>query len=339
MKRVLIFFISIFFLSNNVLPVAAIEGGEQKLGTNLVLPMMVENPSFPKNPLGNSFYKPSFRCSASLVTSQIILTAAHCLAQTNTSDGSLYVAISSLKLFLPGVDFNLTNSSVSVDKVVLVPGYANFWKPENNDFRTQKDDIAFIFISKPISSELANYRIEIANESEVNSIKQNGSFIEHYGYGFQSPGLGNGLPYLIKLSAHPLGSARYANNPAENSKTISTNETGTKAICSGDSGSPWYSVIDGKLKLVATTVGGSGCGNGSVNGTMGTLVYPYLDLMEREWQSYKSSLLEISPSPAPSPSQVGKKGNDKSITCIKGKTTKKIRSPIPKCPAGYKKIS
>jgi secreted trypsin-like serine protease len=332
-----IIFLSIFSLviSNSLTPAKAIEGGEQKLGTNLVLPIMVENPSFPKNPMGNSFYKPLFRCSASLITSQIILTAGHCLAQANTSDGSLYVAITSLKLFIPGVDFSLTNSAVSVDKVVLVPGYANYWKPENNDFRTQKDDIAFLFLSKPLSPELADYKIEIANEAEVNSIKQNGSLIEHYGYGFQSPGLGNGLPYLVKLQAHPLGSSRYANNPAENSKTISTNETGVKAICPGDSGGPWYSVIDGKLKLVATTVGGSGCGNGSLNGTMGTLVYPYVKLMEQEWQSFKSTIPEVVQSPKSTQTPAEK--ISKFVNCIKGKISKKVMGANPVCPKGYKK--
>jgi len=337
-----IIFLSIFSLviSNSLVPAKAIEGGEQKLGTNLVLPMMVENPSFPKNSLGNSFYKPFFRCSASLITSQIILTAAHCLAQSNTSDGSLFVAISSLKLFLPGVDFSLTNSFVSVDKVVLVPGYANYWKPEDNDFRTQKDDIAFLFISKPISPELADYKIEIANESEVNFIKQNASLIEHYGYGFQSPGSGNGLPYLIKLIAHPLGSNRFSNNPADDSKTITVDQTESKAICPGDSGSPWYSFINGKLKLVANTVSGGGCGSAATKGpAMGTLVYPYLELMEREWKIYKTSLPELVPLPTQSPSPILNKRINKSVTCIKGKTIRKISGRNPKCPIGFKKKS
>jgi secreted trypsin-like serine protease len=272
-----------------------------------------------------------------MITSQIILTAAHCVTKPDTADGSLYVPTSNIKLYPPGVDFNQSNNSISVEKVVFTSGYANVWNPANGDARTQIDDIAFLFISKPITTQLANYKIEIATESEVNSLKQNGSLIKHFGYGLQKVGFSDGKPYTVELITNPLGSARYANPAAQNSKTISTNETGSKAICPGDSGSPWYSEINGKLKLVANTVGGSGCGNGSVNGTLGTLIYPYIDLMEREWEIFKAAIPVAVPSISPSASSSKKVGT--LVTCIKGKVTKKFNSTSGKCPSGYKKSS
>jgi len=44
-------------------------------------------------------------------------------------------------------------------------------------------------------------------------------------------------------------------------------------------------------------------------------------------------------SPTPTPSAVTKPAAAKktSITCIKGKTTKKVTAVNPKCPTGYKK--
>lgn len=319
------------FLLTFIQNAKAIEGGTQVLGSKFVLPMMVDL-GLGKDAYGNPSDKTSFRCSASLITGQIILTAAHCVAKPDTSDGSLIVPITNLKLFLPGVDFNEANKSINVDKVVFTPGYANYWNPATSDARTQKDDIAFLFLSKPISQEFANYKIDIATEGEVAQMKQNGALVKHFGYGLQKIGYSDGKPYSVELVTNPLGSARYSNPAAENSKTISTNETGNKAICPGDSGSPWYSEINGTLKLVANTVGGSGCGNGSVNGALGTLVYPYLELMEKEWLLFKSSLPteEIKPSTSPT------KKVKTTIICKKGAKIKKVIALNPKCPKGYK---
>jgi secreted trypsin-like serine protease len=333
MRKLLIFLV-VIALGISLPPAKAIEGGQQALGTPLVLPMMVDL-GIGKDAFGNPSDKPSFKCSASLITSQIILTAAHCVAKPDTFDGSLNVPTTNLKLFPPGVDFNEINKAVSVEKVVFTSGYANYWNPLTGDARTQKDDIAFLFISKPLTPELAKYEIEIANQEEVASMKLNGLIVRHYGYGLQKNGYGDGKPYTVDLVTHPLGSARYGNAAAENSKTISTNETGVKAICPGDSGSPWYSDFNGKLKLVATTVGGSGCGNGSINGTLGTLIYPYLDLMDKEWEIFKASIpiqtQTISPTPVPD-KKIGR-----NLTCVKGKTIKKFVSTSGKCPRGYKK--
>jgi secreted trypsin-like serine protease len=333
MRKLQIFLI-VIALGISIPPAKAIEGGQQVLGTQLVLPMMVDL-GIGKDAFGNPSNKPSFRCSASLITSQIILTAAHCVAKPDTSDGSLYVPTTNLKLFPPGVDFNESNKAISVEKVVFTSGYANYWNPASRDARTQKDDIAFLFISKPLTPELADYKIEIANEEEVALMKQNGLIVKHYGYGFQKNGYGDGKPYTVDLVTYPLGSARYGNAAAENSKTISTNETGVKAICPGDSGSPWYSEFNGKLKLVANTVGGSGCGNGSINGTLGTLIYPYLDLMNKEWVIFKASITIQTPTISPTPTPYKKTGVN--ITCVKGKTIKKFLSTNGKCPSGYKK--
>lgn len=302
----------------------AIEGGQPVLGTPLVLPLMLETGI--KKDI-NGIDKPSFWCSASLVSSQIILTAAHCVAKRDTTDGSLAFPIEKFKILSPGSDFMLNSQYINIDKVIFTPGYANYWHPELADARTQKDDIAFLFLAKPITPELASYKVEIATEAEVNAIKSNGALIQHFGYGLQKTNLNDGKPYQIELTSNSLGSARYSNPAAENSKTISTNETGAKALCPGDSGSPWYATIDGRLKLVANTIGGSGCGGGSVNGTLGTLVYPYLDLMEREWNIFKSTL--------PSPTVIPKSG--KKIICFKGKIIKTVSGTSPKCPTGFKK--
>ena len=54
--------------------------------------------------------------------------------------------------------------------------------------------------------------------------------------------------------------------------------------------------------------------------------------------SQEASSMGISSSPSPTPSPVAK-AQLSSITCIKGKTSKKVTGINPKCPAGYKKKS
>jgi hypothetical protein len=70
---------------------------------------------------------------------------------------------------MPGVDVTSDDltTRVKVMKIVVVPGYDNIWKPELNDTRTQKDDIAFLFLEKPL---IANYQIDVATQYEANLV-------------------------------------------------------------------------------------------------------------------------------------------------------------------------
>ena len=83
-------------------------------------------------------------------------------------------------------------------KIVVVAGYDNIWKPDQNDTRTQKDDIAFLFLEKPL---VPKYQIEVATPFEVSQLKANHSPITHYGYGFQSKDKQDAMPYKITLNA------------------------------------------------------------------------------------------------------------------------------------------
>lgn len=219
-------------------------------------------------------------CSGSLINSQVVVSAAHCLGNSGMKYTSEEYYPQDLWVALPGSDLNLDykDTRVKVVKVFLTNGYDNTFDFKTENIISMKDDIAFYLLEKPL---LPKYTIEIATESDIAFIKQNRLLITHIGYGMQNPGMADGKPYLVELKSFTIGSSRYPNNPAYDTNTVASEETGDKALCGGDSGSPWYATIDGVEKLVAVTVGVSGCRgpDSGRNGTFGTVIYPYLHLI------------------------------------------------------------
>jgi hypothetical protein len=220
-------------------------------------------------------------CSASMLTERIVVTAGHCMAAEASSGGKLRFDIEQLWVTQPGADMQSDDllTRVKVSKVVLIPGYENYWEPAKNDRRTQRDDIAFVFLDQPLK---AGYLIPIASPVEVSQLKNSGALITHYGYGLQEQNKVDQNPY--KLSLRVLSSS----DPyLDATKTIFTQEDG-RALCPGDSGGPWYADFGGVTKIVAVTVAAGGCrGNLDPRSwTLGTLIHPYLDFMKIEWEKF-----------------------------------------------------
>lgn len=256
------------FSSSLIAPASAVENGTLALGDIKVVAPQLSGDRRPY-------------CSAALLSEYIVATAAHCFTQ-NTGGEDSPLRADPFTVSMPGVDVTSDDltTRVKVMKIVVVPGYDNIWKPELNDTRTQKDDIAFLFLEKPL---IANYQIDVATQYEANLLKENRSPITHYGYGLQAKDKQDGKPYKITLNA----TTRSGNPTVDYDKMFSTDEIGG-ALCGGDSGGPSYAVINGVTKLVGDTVGANGCRDG-LNGRsidMHTLTAPYLPLAKAEWEKY-----------------------------------------------------
>ena len=268
-RHVKIVSIWVLILNLALTPVNAVYMGESAIGDQKVLTLAANKDS------RNQF------CSMAMLTDRIIVTAAHCMAAESSAGGKLRFDTSQIWVTQPGVDMSVDaiSTRVKVSKVVLIPGYENFWDPGTNDRRTQRDDISFLFLDAPL---VKDYSIQIATPTEIAQLKNSGGVITHYGYGLQEENKIDQRPYKLDLKVINVN-----DNNLDANKTIFTQEDG-RALCPGDSGGPWYSDFNGVKKIVAVTVAAGGC-RGNLNprsATLGTLIAPYLQFMNEQWDKF-----------------------------------------------------
>jgi len=273
-----------------LVPAQAVQGGTDAVGDDHVAAIIRTGELFPY-------------CSASYVNSWVVVTAAHCVTRLGSNKGELDLPAENYWVSGPGENVTLgaIEKRIRVKEIIRREGYVNVWSPNTGDIRTQVDDIAFLVLEKEAVGIKA---LEIATPAEIADLKSKMGTIRHIGYGDQAANLKDGKPYQVFLKSRPLGSKFYngGTHPALETNTVASIETGDKALCSGDSGSPWYSTFDNKEKLVAVLVAASGCGRGSgTAGTIGTAVSPYLDLLDVANKKASEIKASIVPTPTPTP--------------------------------------
>ena len=273
-----------FILSANfIMPSShAVYGGEEVVGSERVVVIL------------DSKESRNGGCSGALITSQIVLTAAHCLGKPGKHPGVIKNNHWGYWVSRPGVDFKSDDISTRVQSayVVITDDYTNSYDPKSNDYATTIHDIAFIFLKEPI--EISSYPT-VASPAQVKQLKAERALISHYGYGLSDKGIQTGKPKKIDLKIRPRERSYEINNVVPEDFSMITDETGVGALCGGDSGGPWYAQLDGKLLIVANTVGASGCGGpgSGLGGTFGTLVHQYESLLWKKWEYFLSNKSEI----------------------------------------------
>ncbi|MEJ6606905.1 MAG: trypsin-like serine protease [Candidatus Planktophila sp.] len=278
------YFLLAFILSANfIMPSShAVYGGEEVVGSERVVVIL------------DSKESRNGGCSGASITSQIVLTAAHCLGKPGKHPGVIKNNHWGYWVSRPGVDFKSDDISTRVQSayVVITDDYTNSFDPKSNDYATTIHDIAFIFLKEPI--KISSYPT-VASQAQVTQLKAERALITHYGYGLSDKGLQTGKPKRIDLKIRLRERSYEVNNVVPEDFSIITDETGVGALCGGDSGGPWYAQLDGKLLIVANTVGASGCGGpgSGLGGTFGTLVHQYESLLWKKWEYFLANKSEI----------------------------------------------
>ncbi len=270
--KILIILLGLTFTLYPSPPAQAVYGGIQADGSPLVLTLQT-----------NKNARTSF-CSMALLTERIVVTAAHCVIADQDVAPNLRWNISDIYVSQPGADVTKDDveTRVRVLKVVTRDDFINTWKPEIGDRRTQINDIAFLFLQKPL---VKGYSIEVATDQEVNSAISKGEMVTHFGYGLQTTKIQSHSPWTTEL---PLVDRQ--DNHLDKSKVIYSRE-GPTAMCPGDSGGPWYINVDGVMKIAAVLVAASGCrGNPPYSGgTLGTRIAPYMSMANSKWDEFFSN--------------------------------------------------
>jgi hypothetical protein len=364
-KRLTSFLLLLVFLPLTSIPLAnSIEmpGGTLAIGTNRVLTMAI----------GVDARTPF--CSMAMITDQIVVTAAHCVAKNKTDDGSLWHPLEKLYVTQPGVDVRSDDvrTRVKVGKVFFPVRYEAFFDSSIGDLRGAQNDIAFLFLEKALVS---GYSIPVATRQEFESIQTSGFAVEHFGYGLQNQNGADGKPYSITslTRARKYG---FENDPTQ----LISGDYGFPSVCSGDSGGPVYGTFSGVYKLIAVVNGGGGCfpNLGPTSGAYSRAIFSYLDSALNDWKKFEIELKAKQEAKAKAAAELKAKqeadakavaalkavqeaeakaavelkakqeaeaavaaakaaANKKTtITCVKGKLTKKVTALKPNCPTGYK---
>jgi hypothetical protein len=338
----------------------AVSQGKIEVGSKFVVALVKDGVSTPA-------------CSGALITSDVVVTAAHCVFKTKYIQDP-----SGLKVTYPGSPVNSSAPPrlLEVSKVLPVPTFVG---KTDVPYSYDVDDIAFLFLKEPIPDFEA---VKIADSTLVNRIKNEEYEIKHYGYGIQKekPYTLDGNPYSVILRAtnNPVS----AKSPAVKDERVlySKGSIPGFATCGGDSGGPGYVTVSGITYLVSVIAGAGGCDSSIyLAHTFSNLIFPHIEFLQYEYQIYTSQkaaaelkakqeaeakaaaeLKAKQEAEAKAAAEVKAKQEAEAkaaaelkakqeaeakvaatkkttITCVKGKLTKKVTAVKPKCPAGYKK--
>ena len=274
-------------------------------------------------------------CSAYLISDRIVATAQHCTMDPQRGDGPRDA--SQLFIGFPGEKSNATKGRhVAVAAVYRATDYKRY------DYRTDlsyKNDVAVLVLAQPIPNVS---KAKLLNENELAAFASTNPEIWIGGYGYQKVS-DRQIPPNKRFVIPAKAPARFA-AVDEYKKAISywkgkynrknyqeslvglTMPIATGTICDGDSGAGFWSKSGSQiiyLGVLNGPLGATNCEGKSPDAPMTFSgfhpTYQYQSLFDSAEKFVKANPV-------------------KTITCKKGKLTRKVTAVNAKCPAGYKKI-
>jgi len=279
--------------------------------------------------------------SGFLYSPRIVLTVAHDLEYGRKKETARIVGLPGEMGVIGGIS---SDNFIVSEKIFWAPNYQS--RTSTNWSRI--DDFAVIVLLRPM---VLKNKVKIATAADIQKYVLNKTPIQMIGYGRQQD---RRLPTQlgsIKVFPNQLTS-RILNEEESNyvkrglpPGVIFTSDInfeqipGKASVCDGDSGAGWFVEEDGFRNYIGAAssgIGGPNCGKDGFwdpNGSLARVsaAYKFMDLIA-EAEKY------VADNPYIEPKTKNTGFNNKiTITCIKGKSTKKVSGINPKCPAGFKK--
>ncbi len=335
-RLVVLFIASALSLSS--IPVHAIENGESALNDpRVVSTYQAINES--------NILRPG--ASAWLYAPRIVITCGHCVHKWELRPAKLVEDPSKIYVGKPGstVYFGPPKDHVKASKIFVYETF-DWYRASPGGTLSYKDDVAVIVLEKPLANvPIAN----LATKELLDNMIVKSEFIEQSGYGFQNnsrkmnagdePKKGSFQLIPFDIGMRTVNEFKQKWNRSyfqEDAVFVKLIKNGA-AQCDGDSGSSFFYNQNGNythLGVMMGPIGSPNCGLDSWSENPVAAFRPiYLDIdMIKLAEKYVAD----NPYVEPKTNNAGF-NNKTTITCVKGKATKKVTGLTPKCPKGFKK--
>ena len=295
-------------------------------------------------------YPTSARADGSgfLYSSRIVFTSAH-TAVTFDANGKMVDFREELSVGKPNSNVRTSGPGVRVIKRFVAPGYIANKQGDTNDFAilVLEKDLMKIEPAQLMTPEIEK---ELVEKRATVKMHGYGVHVDLCGPNQNPPCRQNSfesslIPRSAEATLRPASDfAQLIPNQIQARFTsqllfFSPEKTG---MCAGDSGGSLTTTYNGKLLYLSNIGTGGftyGCGlGGGYDGKGGfqysPQIYKMADLIKQA-ENFLVEQIAMEDSAAKAKQEAAKKKT--TITCVKGKISKKVTAVKPKCPAGYKK--
>ena len=187
---------------------------------------------------------PQSYCTGVYYQDYAVVTAAHCVVAHNGRRGEWRWPLNQWFVAQPGINWRTQqaiDTRVRVMRIWVPEMYFNRYNPSLGEVETQIDDIAFLFLEKPLNGRPIS---SFASSTQIDAFRNGNGTALHLGYGCL--GIPEGSTQLEPNDGKPYradninGTRRGLAHITVIERHLSVDYPNGKSLCPGDSGSPLF---------------------------------------------------------------------------------------------------